>query len=52
MKRLENLTRTLVYYWRKLGKKVTIHSPKISKERDSLLDLFGTKRNKIVKIKS
>ena len=32
MKRLENLIRTLVYYWRKLGKKVTKHSPKTGKE--------------------
>ena len=36
MKRLENLIRTLVYYWRKLGKKVTIRSPK-TKQRKRLL---------------
>lgn len=39
MKRLENLIRTLVYYWRKLGKKVTIRSPK-TKQRKRLLAWF------------
>ena len=41
MKRLENLIRIIVYYWRKLK----------TSNRESLLHLFGTKKNKIVKLK-